>query len=264
MAKKFNLFFMATCAILTLFIWFPLRQAGECCSYDDIIQRQLASDSLYHSKYNPTASAYKLSGIKFTKPDILVVGSSRTMQFRREFFSRSFYNAGGVASGVEQLEDFINRLLVIHKPRVILIGVDMWWFNQNHPYAAPDYVHTANAPSKNLLQKEMEINKYLAYAPAHGRMGYSAMQHDLGFAPDGSYYGPLSTLTLASLQFHDTYERIERGGLTFEHSANFSNEKVTLFLKTINQLEKKWNKGCFVLSAFCSVYRRRHKFKREL
>jgi hypothetical protein len=237
MARDFNLFFMATCAILALFIWLPLRQFGECCSYDDIIQRQMSSESLYHSKFNPTASAYKLAGIRYKKPAVLVIGSFRVMQFREEFFAKHFYNAGGVASGVYQLDDFVDRMMLVHRPSVVLIGVDLWWFNPRHPYAAPDFVATQNAPSKNMLGKARALfNRVLLPRPAR-RMGLSSMDNDAGFGMDGSYYYNLSSVNTKDSKFRDTLDRLKNGGAAFEKSHDYRNENLAVFIKSVNKLK---------------------------
>lgn len=72
---------------------------------------------------------YKEFGIKKYAPEILIVGSSRVMQFRSSYFKGSFYNAGGLLQNKWDLNKFIKSSLGAQK---IIIGIDPWWFKEDN------------------------------------------------------------------------------------------------------------------------------------
>jgi len=75
---------------------------------------------------------YKLAGIKEVRPEILVVGSSRVMQFRSLMFSPMegrFYNAGGLLHNAFDLPALVEHMArgKLPTPRDLIAGIDPWW-----------------------------------------------------------------------------------------------------------------------------------------
>lgn len=94
-----------------------------------IFVRQYIDQGLYR---------YKYLGLIRHRPRILALGSSRVMMFRAGMFgadSGAFYNAGGIIQDLADLESFVRLVPDSLMPRVIILGVDMWWLNPN--YRAP-------------------------------------------------------------------------------------------------------------------------------
>lgn len=100
----------------------------------------LQHDSAYEVLYSRSLMSqqfgiYKLAGIRKNEPEIVIVGSSRVMQFRDFMFApldRSFYNAGGMVESVDDLSDYADLVVAgdVPKPKVVLIGIDVWWFTE--------------------------------------------------------------------------------------------------------------------------------------
>src|SRR5687767_7962695 len=73
---------------------------------------------------------YKYEGMHLATPRILVLGSSRAVKLRHEFFgvSRSdFYNAGGLIQNVDDLEWVSARIPA--SVDVVIVALDQWWLN---------------------------------------------------------------------------------------------------------------------------------------
>src|SRR3989344_7099906 len=70
-----------------------------------------------------TAIFYKTQLVREKNPEIITMGSSRTMEFRKEFFSQpeAFVGASFSAAYAEQFEDFIRDLPP--RGRVIVLGL---------------------------------------------------------------------------------------------------------------------------------------------
>jgi hypothetical protein len=94
---------------------------------------------LFGLSYSYPIKFYKTTKTKLVSPDILILGSSRAMQFEEEFFDStfSFYNAGGAINRLDNFEQFWKRL--DNKPKYLIITVDAWWFNENYDNLKQNY-----------------------------------------------------------------------------------------------------------------------------
>ena len=90
-----------------------------------------SSRFLYGPAYSNPVFYYKMNEVAAQRPEIMALGSSRVMQFRRDSFRepRQFYNAGGAVGRLDQFLPFMLR--VSKKPAIIVIGIDQYLFNEN-------------------------------------------------------------------------------------------------------------------------------------
>lgn len=178
-----------------------LTRLNEDFSFFDGIRMSQKEDSLYgrilFSRYR-----YKFYMGQEKKADLLVLGSSRVMQFREKFFKNiSFYNAGGAMNSIQPGIDFINLLSADALPKIVILGVDMWWFTQELVYKASEFKMSAIEEffymRKSILlshffgnfkQLKFTLNSSEAHFP--NRIGAPAAQLGEGHRSDGSYrYG---------------------------------------------------------------------------
>lgn len=98
------------------------------CDYDK------ESSTLFMRKYfDQGLFAYKFNQIKNIKPSILSLGTSRVMQFRKEMFNKNstkFFNGGGMIQNLDDLELFLKNDQIVKDLKVIILGVELWWFNE--------------------------------------------------------------------------------------------------------------------------------------
>jgi hypothetical protein len=187
--------------------------AGELTPLKTVVKRQIHEPLLYGRAYRDDYFAFKLIATEMRRPQTLVLGSSRVMQFRQSFFdpSTSFYNAGGATSTMADALEFMRRVEKTARPRVVILGVDQVWLTR---WAAfdPEKMSAADSASSADLQRAVRVSHRvvndlfdrkisltrlmmrsdpLDHRPA---LGMSAIMIGNGFRPDGSYqYGPYRT-----------------------------------------------------------------------
>jgi hypothetical protein len=172
-----------------------------------------------HGPVSEVFPEYKLRMTEGLRPSLLVLGSSRVMQFRASFFDgcsiRScFYNAGGAAPTMRAGQDFLKEADMGQPPRVMLLGLDIWQFNPND--SANTHEPTSLTPSfiervrraigivrqfTPRLADDTELRSAVlgqTVAP-EGYRGVRAIVRGEGFRPDGSYsYGDRFMTEIAS------------------------------------------------------------------
>ena len=165
-------------------------------------------DAIYLRATDQSFYAYKYHGILDKDPSILVVGSSRTMKFRAPMFgdrSGSFYNAGGMVNSLRDLHDFSLLLPGPRTPCVLLVGVDLWWFNPRVPPAF-DFAAEIAKDAAASFDAHVIALRWLTRHPGtlggeaisiarRGRpdaIGIGARSTGGGFRPDGSFKSPLA------------------------------------------------------------------------
>ncbi|MDD2902370.1 MAG: hypothetical protein PHU44_08030 [Syntrophales bacterium] len=191
---------------------------------------------------------------KNRRPAIIVLGSSRVIGMRKQFFHGSFVNCGLAMSHLNEGAMFLEEVLKFHRPQVILLGLDFWWFNAAYaqPQTYPD--HDASGTG-NLLYKIKEpftwfakdrisLRTYLAIMlfrnnrnkiTNYDNMGVLAIKDSNGFREDGSYLHAETIFgfnpTFEDIKFKQTLEFIDKGGLRFEYGQRVSPERVKDFHK---------------------------------
>jgi hypothetical protein len=193
----------------------------------------------------------KFETIKMINPDILALGTSRVMQFRREYFSDDilFYNAGGAVVNLVQYIDFIN--ILEQKPEYIIIGLDQYFFNENYAKHEQSHaVYTYNYNPKNIvinsfrkiLRKEISVYQTYIY---DNNIGLTARIHGDGFRKDGSYFynriinDPNSEYSRKLIfPFEDTIRRIDAGNARFEYGEDVYIESVKQVILLLNECKK--------------------------
>lgn len=87
-------------------------------------------DLLWGAAFGQSHDAYKLARVRYTKPDLMILGSSRMTQFRDVMAPGArFYNAGQVSDAFSTTFRFLANLYKGHKPKVVILGIDPWWFD---------------------------------------------------------------------------------------------------------------------------------------
>ena len=107
-----------------------LERLGEYLPLSEIVHIQQTNPTLclYGSQVHSDFFHYKLEGYRQIQPRIAAIGSSRVMQFRENMFTDSFYNLGGTLASVEYTRHAVSLMLQAHKPKVVIVGLDFWWF----------------------------------------------------------------------------------------------------------------------------------------
>lgn len=215
--------------------------SGELYRMDAVIESQRGKEqSLFGSAYSSQDVPLKMGRILRDGPELLVIGSSRTLDMRSEFFRPefSFYNGGRLASDVWVMRQALQKLPADRLPKHLLIGLDQYNFNAGSSKYHPDditeqVVKEKFAPAEQGWERfgdvwpsvAKDLIKGKIHAPTdHGyrSVGLAAKMQASGFRNDGSYrYGGIidhpPAERSASKRMEDAFDRIEDSEESFEH-----------------------------------------------
>lgn len=249
----FTIIFSIPVILNILFIY----NAGENSGFDEIIRLQIIKNGLYGTALAQNNYLYKLDLVKIVKPVVIALGSSTVMQFREEFFNCCFVNCGGAMNYLNEGRMFLEEMLLFHKPKLIILGVDFWWFNPNYDQPKDFPYHNNNGktltfdklikPFEYLLkgkitkkdylnillnrQQENNITKYYS-------IGLRAIKESDGFRKDGSFLA--SSLIFGckndfeDYNFKDTLGKINKGNRRFQYAKDISTERIAEFNRIVN------------------------------
>ncbi len=255
-------------AVGLLIIWcgiseWCVHRINEHYTENEIIALQCNTKSLYSTAITGY-EAMKIPIGLAKKPDLVVLGSSRVMQFREAFFKDiSFYNFGLSGSSLDDLNYAADSILAEHVPKTVIIGMDLWsldykWtnrtrhrINEKNILATRHHLYIClwkamlNNPKVRQQVFESSIREYdvLGHRKTIG-LG-AAGDASSGFREDGSYqYGDLITEpTSYETKMAPTYDMITEEKEYFEYNG-ISSERIAK-LETL--LLKFKNRGCNVI-----------------
>ncbi len=187
---------------------------GEFTGPDTVVARQIKDDRLilHGAAYTNSASYVKVRLLTQRRAQVLVLGNSRVMQFRRGFVRPdvSFYNAGGTVAKIQHYRAFLERLPREVLPKTLLIGTDTAYYNlafdkldkdgfnvpwleqQLTTHSTADEVYHAHWQDvwSGLRSGKIVANQLLTLRGLSTRIGFAAVCNEQGFRNDGSFrYG---------------------------------------------------------------------------
>ncbi len=232
----------------------------------------LLSKELYRFDHWATSSSYLIGNVyrdsykeyslklasvnSFDNLDVLILGSSRGLQIRKEFFkdNTTFYNASKSASGLGHLRYLLAHTSNKTKINQIVILLDQWWFNENlslendfsilhKKYFNESLLDTKDVfvsysseiYSNFLIKKDLELNKLQQVEKDNiTKIGINAIFHNEGYRDDGSYrYGRLLEGTVArDAKYAETFNRVKKGLFGFSHGKHIGKHQ----LEELNKL----------------------------
>ena len=201
--------------------------------------------------------------------DIWALGSSRVLQFREQMFSSSFYNLGLMISPISDIKIFLKTIPKDKLPKVIILGLDQWMFNEdwvsytsfkNHNYWEKSFRFFPNISDVKIVHSKI-YNDELQYfetlkktISSKNKFGLNAVVKNSGIRFDGSMnYGEkveflVNTKNIEySLEFEDTIDRINNGNRRFNYGENPRKES---FLELSEVLDILKNNDVELISFF--------------
>lgn len=247
--------------ILAAAIEGSLWRVGETWPVDKALDAQTRNeDAIWmRGKLGQSYMAYKWSAINRRHYRVLAVGSSRVMKFNGKLLSPvsgPFYNTGGMIRNLNDLESFADALHSGIAPKVILLGIDMWWLNPSfaskegfkagiHDDPATDWkahltVVRKSAEIVQAARKSRSDREMSPLDPANA-IGLDATFKHRGFRVDGSLE---SGLLFTDEKFTDREtppiaQRVRTGGNRFERATGLSAQRIAVFRRALQKLRGK-------------------------
>ncbi|MCS5712308.1 hypothetical protein [Candidatus Berkiella aquae] len=241
--------------------WLFLYNSGELLPVEEIAHKQCVNNQqcIVGLATRNQGYYYKKALYQETKPKVLILGSSRVMQFRKAFFSQSMINAGGAMNSINEGLSFLRDVLKESTPEAVIIGLDYWWFNQNalEPSLAvkppPKLSHTLTLrsyllPYKWLWQQKITLGQYVQrmnplysfLEHAEYGIGVDGIFYQNGFAEDGSYVYT-KTITGREKNIDDKFElsftSMAQNGPRFEYGDSIDATHFEQFKEIVKLLE---------------------------
>ncbi len=226
---------------VALSLW--LAATGEFLSETQVVKLQsLGYSFIYGPKFSDHTYYHKLTAARSRRPDVLVIGPSRMLQWRSAMFKPlSFYNAGSAAYVQQDFRRFLEDLGP-YSPRVIIFPVDFFTLHrdwdrifENRSYSDRGGIGSAEETTiLRALLSELRHNPRAALPlrrdPAYGlpTLGVRAAEDGNGLRPDGSYhYGQLlSGSTEGMDSIADTLRRVVGGFAPFQMSDRLDRDRM--------------------------------------
>jgi hypothetical protein len=230
-----------------------INNAHEHTTFREIVKIQHAKNAIYGTALNQNTFAYKIELVRHAKPKIIALGSSRILEVREEFFNTPFVNCGGAMNNLEEGKVFLVELFRYHKPEILLLGLDFWWFSDLFSQRETfDYHRNTGAdltldklikPYDFLISSKISPRDYLQilllkndknHITNYNNLGFTAIKRSDGFRKDGSYLYASTISGFAPegqriIGFNDRLDPKRR----FEFGVNISHKRLTALSEII-------------------------------
>ncbi len=241
---------LAAFALYAAFATALLLRAGEYWPMEKVVVKQLETKGIYGSALYERTFLYKQTLYRHSQPEVAALGSSRVLQFRDDVFSKPFFNIASMHN-IDEGTEMVDALFEAHAPKILLLGVDVWWF---HPVYGEDVQYRSpDAPSIRAYDLMQPINWistgktgpgdiFRILAGTSPNIGISGITQGNGFDIDGSnHYTAILTGETRSydIKFKDTLGKIKKGTKFFSHSDKMSETHWKKFEALIEKLHKK-------------------------
>lgn len=223
--------FLAPAVLVVGAFGVALVRSGELAPMEDVCRAAAGEQlSLFGFAYREDTRSFKQAMADAHGAEVLVLGTSRSMQLRSAFFKTdSFYNAGGGVAFLSQMQVFLEHLPEGARPKRLLLVLDQYFFNENwrsnEPKGSevlpPDSTADAVTSLRHMMWDYAEGKFSLLHVlnTPEGVYGLAAAARGAGFYSDGSYtYGSamLHPEQSDDAGFADTFDRIDRLTNRFE------------------------------------------------
>ena len=242
--------------VLLPYGWWFIAASGDVDMQGAVRKQASGELAIFGSGVSQDFVDYKLRLYEAIKPDIIALGSSRVMQFRGNFFTKKFLNIGGTAGNLAVLRSTVEAMLALHKPQLVILGLDFWWFTKQwepQPFKEVPPTSGSYAWSFEVLKTpyiwllEGKLNAATFFAPLTGSFaselyGIMAQKTRDGFASDGSWYYTADVSgqqTPFDYQFKDTLKQVAHGIKAFAPAPEISEEHVDALLEIIYKLKAR-------------------------
>jgi hypothetical protein len=152
-AKRLFLIVGGSLLVLISILEFISHRVGQTIPYDEAAREQVAEPTLLWNDGDSYLADFKLARMAQARPDVVVMGQSRMIQFRSAMFHPySFYNFSKLAWTFGVTSQLWRQLPVDYRPKVVLFSLDFFSLN---PRFLADYADTLAPSSKSALLQHL-------------------------------------------------------------------------------------------------------------
>jgi hypothetical protein len=138
---------------LVLVLEFISHRVGQTVPYEEAAREQVGDPSLLWNDGDSYFPAFKLARMAQARPDVVVMGQSRMIQFRSAMFHPySFYNFSKLAWTFGVSSELWRKLPVDYRPKVVLFSLDFFSLN---PRFLADYADTLPPSPQSALLRHL-------------------------------------------------------------------------------------------------------------
>ncbi len=105
-----------------------LWRGGELLSVAEVAAAQQATKAIYGTAVHGNDAEHRLALIAERKPRVVAMGSSRMEQMRQDYFAAPFACLCTAMGEMAHGPGLMRALLTVHRPDIVLLGLDYWWF----------------------------------------------------------------------------------------------------------------------------------------
>ncbi len=217
-------------SLILLFSLSPVLLSGEILPtyFVPYVQNFMGEGFLYGKAYSNDATYYKFNMLHQKQADILVTGTSRSLQIRDFYFNEdvSFYNAGSLSPTTTGLVTTLPKIEKEALPKVLIISLDDYFFNPDWYTGATtafmeDWLYIPDNITYNIAFEDMFADvvagklSFFDMFTNFNRIGVNAKVNGNGFDEHGCYiYGDVyeNTKSDAERVEHILTDISEEGG----------------------------------------------------
>lgn len=196
--------FLALLGLVPALNYLLLWQAGELIPLRSLVRLQHERNAVYGTGLHDNRREHRIEIIRRRQPEVVALGSSTVIDMRQEYFTLPFACACQAMDSIDDGEVFVDAMLRVAKPKLVLFGLDFWWFTTRRPQLREplrldDTVHMTRSklmrPTDWLRDGTLSGSDYLrllhgdrqlSAATSHPKLGVMAIKLSLGIRADGS------------------------------------------------------------------------------
>lgn len=136
--KKEHIYYLSSimagaCIVFVLFFipYSFFKKNHENLSISKLVDYQISKKNIYSSPINIDYTNYSLIKYSKLKPEILIIGTSTSQHVSDNFYGKNVLKLNNNFYNLDMTEKFLKKIIKIHKPKIILYGLDWWVLNKN-------------------------------------------------------------------------------------------------------------------------------------
>jgi hypothetical protein len=245
--------FLLPLVLIGLFVAGIVIRTGELLPVSFIARLQTFNRPfIYLAQFSDHNYRLKVDAARLLRPEVLVMGASRSNQWRSAFKPQTFYNAGNCVYAQRDYRQMLEDL-GDYSPRVIIFSVDFYTFNNtwDQRFALVSHgdlgtlnsAETANISRQLLNEAKSDPREFSLNLrePLYGMpaLGLMAARSGSGFRIDGSYQYGGRILGDAGVSLESAVQRVALGEEPFQPGRRIDEEQRREFERFVDLARRK-------------------------